>query len=771
MYRGSTCILVILLLAATPAVAAPPAQPPPATTVDAPKPGSIGYNQWGTCPAQPASPVPPAPPGTAPDKQQPTRLSAEKVDGQVHGVSILTGQPKAVQGSRQLTAERMRYNATTGEIHARDQVQFASPDMTLHGNNADYDLDTASGNFENADFFLPRRHGRGDAQKIEMLDSNRSFLTDMHYTTCPVGHQDWMLDAGDMLLDQATNTGIGHNVVIDFFGVPIFWTPYINFPLNDERKSGFLAPSISYSNRTGVDLATPYYFNLAPNYDATFTPRVITRRGFDLGGEFRYLLEGGSQGQVDFDYLPHDKLADRERGLLSFSDNTPLGIGTGWAFNSAYNWLSDSLYYQDLGNSLVSISRTYMERHAAVKYGSDDGNLNFLAQMETFQIVDPAISPLRYPYKQLPELSLDWQSDAASQGPQFELQTGLVRFQQDLRIGALRTDIEPSISDNFGSAGYYLTPTAAYRFTHYTLDENTLPGQETGISRSLPIFSLDSGLSLERGLDNGSYIQTLEPRLYYLYVPYRDQSAIPRFDTLQPQFSFLQLFTDNRFFGADRQGDANQLSYALTSRLLDGDSGFQVLEGSLGEIRYFKDRRVNLQYCPLPTSCSSPTPPDTALFSDLVANVTLNLNERWSTSYDQQWDHVTRQTDLASVGIQYHPDYNQVVNAAYRYNRKLDLKQTDISFVWPLSNNWSTVGRWNYDVVNRMTLESFVGLQYDSCCWALQIVHRRFITQTGTANSQYFVELQLKGLATLGHRLEDFLQNGILGYSEPLPSH
>lgn len=776
MQRGRVFVMAATLFAAAPAFAAPPASTTPANA-SASGIGTIGYDQWGLCPALPTSPVQPPPAGAPPDNQQPTYLTSDNADAYVHGISVLTGHPKAIQGSRQLTADRMLYNSVTGKIHATDNVNFDSPNMTLLGDTADYDLNTASGTFDDADFFLPKRHGRGRAKQMQMLDRDHSVLTDMHYTTCPIGKQDWMLHASSMLLDQSTNTGIGHNVIIDFYGVPILWTPYINFPLNDDRKSGFLSPSVGYSTRTGTDLTLPYYFNLAPNYDATLIPRVITQRGIALGGEFRYLLEGGSQGQFDFNYLPHDKLADQERGLFHFADNTPIANqpgatpGTGWAFNTAYNWVSDNLYFQDLGDSLTAIASTVQERHAAINYNSDDADLSFHTQVQEYQIVDPAISPLRYPYRRLPQISLDWQSDAASRGPQFNLQSELVRFQQDMRVGAVRTDIKPSVSDTFGTAGYYLTPTAAFRYTDYNLDSNVLAGQLTHIDRSVPIFSLDSGLSLERSAGDGNYIQTLEPRVFYLYAPYRDQSDIPLFDSLQPQFSFLQLFTDNRFFGADRQGDANQLSYALTSRLLDGNDGSEILETSLGEIRYFKDRRVQLQYCPLPTSCAKPAAPDTTLFSDVVANLTLNLNDQWSTSYGQQWNPYTRQTDLAAVGVQYHPAYHQVINLAYRYNRPLNLKQTDLSLDWPLTGNWSTVGRWNYDVQNHLTLETFIGFQYDSCCWTFQIVHRRFITQTGVADSQYFLELQLKGLANIGHRLEDFLQNGILGYSDPSPSH
>ncbi|MGH8402002.1 MAG: LPS-assembly protein LptD [Gammaproteobacteria bacterium] len=718
--------------------------------------GTIGYNQWATCPipAPAGAKVTPAP--SASTANPSTHVSADLLTGYVHGESLFTGHVRATQGEQRLSAERMRYNSTTGDTHAAGDVHYTSPDMLLQGPLADYNLNTSSGVFDDAQFFLPQRHGRGSAKILKMLDKNHQVLYDMHYTTCPVGKHDWVLNAPDLELDQTTNTGVGHNVTIDFFGVPIFWTPYINFPLNDDRKSGFLAPAFGYSTFTGTDLSTPYYFNLAPNYDATLTPRIITKRGIDMGGEFRYLTLGGSQGLIDASFLPHDKLANRERGLLNFSDRTPLA--TGWNFNSAYNWVSDNQYFQDLGDSLATIATTSQERHAAVSYGPPDSNWTFMTQAQEWQIVDPTIPPSAYPYKRLPQMLLGWQSDPDNGGGQYGFNSELVQFQQDEREGALRLDLKPSASYTFGNAGYYFTPTAALRVTEYNLDQNVPAGAGTELSRVTPIVSLDSGLYFQREVgDSGDYVQTLEPRLFYLYVPYRDQSQIPIFDTLQPQFSFLQLFTDNSFYGADRQADANQLSYALTSRLLDTSDGSQLLEADIGQIRYFRDRDVQLPG----------VAPQTNLFSDVVGDVTLNINNAWSTSYGQQWNSTTRRTDLASVGVQYHPAFHQVVNLAYRYNRALNLKQTDLSFAWPLTERWSMVGRWNYDVQNKLTLETFAGFEYDSCCWAFQVVHRRYITQTGQANTAIFFQLQLKGLASIGRHLEDFLQNGILGYSDP----
>jgi LPS-assembly protein len=290
--------------------------------------------------------------------------------------------------------------------------------------------------------------------------------------------------------------------------------------------------------------------------------------------------------------------------------------------------------------------------------------------------------------------------------------------------------------------------------TDYNLNQN-LPNTVTAahLSRSLPIFSIDSGMYFDD--DAGNYLETLEPRLYYLRVPYRDQSQIPVFDAVQPDFGFLQLFSDNRFYGADRQADANQLSYALNGRLLDPASGAELLQADLGQIRYFSPRLVQLDPA---------TPPDTSLYSDVVADVMLNMNKSWSVSYDQLWSPETRQNDLGTVMLGYHPDSGHILNLAYRFNRPTNVKQTDISFDWPLSGNWSMVGRWNYDLLGHLTLEDFVGVEYDSCCWDLQLLHRHFVTATGQGDSIIFLELQLKGLATLGRHLEDFLQSGILGY-------
>ena len=493
-------------------------------------PGTIGYDQWATCPAPPPSVLNTAP--TASSINPPTHVTADKLTGFVHGESLLSGNVVSIQGDRQLRADRMRYNSITGDSHALGDVHFSSSNILMQGPSADYNFNSASGIFNDAQFQLPKRHGRGTSKIVKVLDENHDLFTDVHYTTCPVGRQDWILNAPDLELDQTTNTGVGHNVTIDFFGVPIFWSPYINFPLNDDRKSGFLAPSFGFSVLSGIDLTVPYYLNLAPNYDAMLIPRIITKRGLDMGGEFRFLTES-SKGQLDVNYLPHDQLANQERGLLNFSDMTTLGVG--WKFDSAYNWVSDYLYFQDLGDSLAAIATTTQERHAALLFDEPDSNWIFKTQFEEWQVVDPTIPASSYPYKLLPQTLLSWQSDPTSNGPQYAFNSEMVQFQQDNELGALRLDLKPNASYTFGNSGYYLTPTAALRLTEWDLNQNVPINTETQLSRVTPIFSLDSGMFLQRDIgNNGNYVQTLEPRFFYLYVPYRDQSQIPIFDTIQP---------------------------------------------------------------------------------------------------------------------------------------------------------------------------------------------------------------------------------------------
>lgn len=714
-------------------------------------------NRWNLCPVFPRSPVMPLPFGNIKPTQETAFIVGDQVEGVQTGVSKITGHVQLDQGDRRVTAAEMNYDSNSGLATAHDGVSYATPTLVLSGPSGDYDTNKGSGVFQAADFLLPERRGHGTAQLVNSLDTYHTSMAGVEYTTCPPGHVDWMFRAPDMNLDTETNTGEAHDVTIHFLGVPIFWTPYLNFPIGDQRKSGFLNANFSFDVIDGLEVGTSYYFNLAENYDDTLYPRIITKRGVQLGDEFRYLDEYNTD-TLYASYLPHDQIADRERGQLAVTHDTRFNEFND--FNFGYNWVSDPEFFQDLGTDLP-VAETVLERHARYTY-DDEQDWMFMSQMQDFQNVDPLITPPNYTYRRVPQILVDWSNNLDTSGPLFDIGAEAVRFQREDRIGTWRADLRPSVSYPFSTSAGYIAPTLGWRVTDYDLDQATFGAvggpsvtvNDRHLSRVTPIFDIDAGLYFDR--DAGDYTETLEPRLYYLRVPYRNQDDIPIFDTVTPQFSYLQLFTDNRFVGGDRQGDANQLSYALSSRFLDSTTGGQFLEWDVGQIRYFADRKV--QTSPL-------TPPDTNVFSDVTADILYNVNDVWKATYSQVWNPTTRETDLASVVLQYHPGYHQVVNVGYQFQRP-DIKQTDFSFDWPLSTAWSMVGRWNYDVVNHITLEDLVGFEYDTCCWDFQILHRHYVTTTGVFDNVFFFELQLKGLATGGRHLESLLQRDILGYSD-----
>ncbi len=709
----------------------------------------FAHDKWGGCPAFPPSAVTPSA-GTGkstPPGQQSSFVSGDHVDAIQHGISTFTGSVQLDQGDQRLTGNRLIYDDATGLARVQQDVRFYTPRLTLESPGGIYDTNTGAASFRDAQFQLPVRHGRGSADLIDSLDSDHSELYGVHFTTCPLGKQDWYLDAADMELDQGTDTGEAHDVSIHFLGVPIFWSPYLNFPLGDDRKSGFVGAGMAWSAQEGFDLSAPYYFNLAENYDALLVPRIITKRGEQIGGEFRYLTPY-EKGSIDASILPHDQLADRERGQLIVKHDTLFNPILD--LNVNYEWVSDDNFFQDLGNNLAAVSTTYLERHVKLTYDDQD-DWFAMGQFQDFQVVDPDIALDRYPYRRAPQTVLQWGNNDDLTGAQYGFYEELVRFQRDDRIGTWRSDFKPSVSYPFTSAGAYFTPTLAWRYTDYDLDQTTPAGAH--LSRSLPIFSMDSGLFFDR--DSGDMIETLEPRLYYLRVPYVNQTDIPRFDVIEPDFSYQTLFSDNRFYGADRQSDANQLSYAITSRMLFADTGAQLLQWDIGQARYFSDRKVTF----------GDGPPETSKFSDVVADVLLNFNDVWSVTYSQAWNTTTRQTDNGNVTLEYHPAYHQVLDLGFRYDRP-NIKQTDFAFAMPLNKSWSMVGRWNYDLVNHLTLESLVGFEYDTCCWNFQILHRSFVQPDGKTDNLFFFMLELKGLGTAGRHLESLLQRGILGYED-----
>jgi LPS-assembly protein len=596
-------------------------------------------------------------------------------------------------------------------------------------------------------------------------------LTSATYSTCPPGQRQWEFSAGSIRINQDTQTGVAHNATLKLGRIPVLWLPWVSFPTTDERRSGVLMPTIGRDDRNGFDLKLPYYLNLAPNYDATLTPRWLSKRGLMLGVEFRY-LGVDTTGSFVGTWLPDDKLKFRDgqpnptyhhdRGLFSWNHATRLDPH--WTFFSSLNHVSDVYYFSDFGDSLRATSTNLLDSNIGL-FGR---GLNWSASLsaESWQITTPVLLANSAPFRRLPRALAEWHKPI-TQWLDVGVQSEAVRFVHDtLPLSGNRLDLRPYVSLNFGGSAWYVNPQLAWRYTSYSLDSGTsVPLANDNPTRSLPIFSLDAGATFERDFKfrDGAYVQTLEPRLFYLRVPYRNQDDIPLFDTRDLTFGWTSLFRDNTFGGADRQSDANQLSGALTTRFLSDDDGRELLSASIGRIHYFETPQVRLG--------TSATPIPSVSGSPWVIQIDMNLSDRWNAGVIQEWDPDHRRTELSSVHGQYFFGKGGIINAAYRYRRndrgETDLEQTDLSFVIPVGARWNLYGRWNYSLKDRQTLEALGGMEWKSCCVAVRLLGRQYIRSASSRrNLGLYLEIELNGLGSFGRSTARLLDDAILGYSE-----
>lgn len=691
---------------------------------------------------------------------QPIYIVADSTEGTPGGEIRLRGQAAIVKGDRQLNADEVTFNRDSQAAVAVGAVVFGDSRMMLEGSSLEYNVDTDQGTIENASYALREKRARGRATRIIRRDSSRHTLEGAFYTTCPPGKRDWAVRSTRVDLDFDAGEGRARNVVLDFKGVPILYSPFFSFPLSDKRKSGFLAPSAGTGGKSGFELRTPYYLNLAPNYDATVTPHYMSDRGLMMEGLGRYLFSDFS-GQIGGTYLPSDNKADRDRSLVAFSQSGALTPR--WTHYLTFNRVSDDAYFEDFGNGIYDVSTSHLQRLASTSYNGDSWRV--LGQVETYQTLYGS-----KPYRRLPQLMFNT-SGFAPAGLSYTLDSEYAVYDHPDLVHGTRLDLYPSLSLPFERAAFRVEPRVGYRYTQYDLKQQ-LPGRDDKPSRALPILSLDSGLFFERDVDlwGVGALQTLEPRLFYLYVPKRDQDDIPLFDTGDTDFSFQSLFRTNRFSGPDRQGDANQVTAAITSRFLGASSGVEMFRASLGQVRYLRDRQVLLRSGPAIESNES------AIVGELWARLTRALLARG----DLEWDPDSGSTQRSVVGLYYRPQNGMLLNASYRMRRELpnlsapgltdSLEQVDVSGVIPLGRNWQLVGRSYYSLPDSQFVESFVGVGYESCCWGARVVTRRYVRRydgryDGDTTSSIMFELELKGLTNIGNKVENLLTEGVYGYS------
>lgn len=707
---------------------------------------------WGRCDMH-AAPKPRTPPVSAAQrKEAPTYLSADYGFAVKDKLAVFSGDALVRRADERLAADTVIYDEAKGTAQAQGNVHYRSDNLEADGDAGYMELETDKGQFDNAQYRFEEQHARGEAVMIIKENAEVTRLRQSTYTTCNPGSETWLLRSSTLRLDEGKGIGEVYNATVRFMGVPFFYMPYMSFPINSERKSGFLIPRFLPSTSSGMDIRIPYYLNLAPDYDATITARYMTLRGVLMDGEFRY-LNRTSRGGLTLGYLPNDTLYGKERTAFTYRHSG--SPAEGWSTDLNLNYVSDIDYFRNFGNSLSAAAVVYAERRFDVAYQSE--NLTFLGRVQGMQPLDRTLPSAARPYRVLPRLQLTAGWPGQEGAPGYRFQGEVVRFEQEDRLNGARLDLQPEISFPWQRDAGFVTPKLILRHTRYLL-ENVLPGVPESPSRTLPIFNIDSGLFLERDFAWGArpLLQTLEPRLFYLYTPYHDQSALPVFDSGVPDFNFAQLFRDNRFNGVDRVGDANQLSASLTTRLLD--SGAELIRASIGQIYYLEDRQVTFPGGVV----------DARHTSDIVGEVAAKVAQSWTASGDLFWNPNVERVERGSVRIQYQPLRNHILNLSYRYRRD-QMDQMDLSLFWPLHRNWSVIGRWYYSIPDSRILESLAGLEYNSCCWAFTILTRDYttgVTATGanTSNRSLMFQLELKGLMSVGQSISTMLERGILGY-------
>lgn len=697
---------------------------------------------WRLCPSPPESPpLPPTGGGT--------HITADQAEAQGergHEVSIFRGNVVAERDGRRIAADQVEYDTAADMVNAHGAVQINAEGMRLQGSRARIDLANDVGELEDASYYMRDAHAYGEARSLEFEGATGAELRDATYTTCPPGQKDWTMHARVITLDRTSNTGEAYDVTLRFGSVPALYLPYINFPL-EGRKSGFLAPSYASSERNGVDLSVPWYWNIAPNRDATLTPRIITERGAMLMTEYRHLT-ASSMSTVTIDYLPGDKMfgADRSQFTLHHLQQlTPR-----WHLALNYNEVSDDQYLDDIDNTLASASATHLERRLDLTYSAP--SWRFLGRVQDFQ---PLVAGSE-PYQLRPQLVAS--GAGVLSALRYDFRTEYSQFVHDTRkpTGA-RFDVYPALSTPMEGNWWFITPRLSVRYTQYLLED---AGDNNERSRTLPLASLDSGLFFERELSMFDHplVQTLEPRLFYLYVPFKAQDNLPVFDTTPMTFSFAQLFRENRYTGPDRVSDANQVTAAVSSRFLSRTTGRELARAGIAQTYYIRRPRVTL-------------PGEAAVertYSDIAGELAASPIPYLEISATTRWDPELDDAQETAARLRYSPDQLHVVDAAYRVRENGRVMNRDVLVVWPITRHWHALGRWYYDLVAERTLESVVGIEYESCCWTVRLVarDRPVLTAAGDLepDRSFHFTFELKGLARLGQPLESVIEDGLVGY-------
>jgi len=716
---------------------------------------------WEYCGLRPVrlGPAAQPPPPTAEDW---LFLSADAFDyDQEHDLLLLRGNVRGAHNNRFVAADEVSYDYNTSDLEAKGNIFLTDPWVRLIADEALMNLESDQANLSNIHYrFTGKLNARGSADQAELVDPTLTRYRNIVYSTCRPRQRAWFLDAAELELDQAKGWGVARHAKLRVRGLPIFYSPYLSFPIDNRRKSGFLVPTFGNSKHNGLNITVPYYWNIAPHMDATFSMHHMTKRGPMLETEFRY-LSPHQRVRLSGELLSQDNQRDSQDTRWTLRIEQAGSLGRRWATALDYRTVSDDQYFEDFGAQLEQTSVRHLERRGDLRYSGDGWYL--FTRLQEFQTLDETLGPASKPYARLPQVILEI-NPRNRFGPGVELGVSgeYDYFHHDTITHGHRVALQPFVRWPLRRRYGHLIPQLNLHLAGYDL-ENRQPDREARPSYAIPSFNLDAELVFERTVKwfGQESLQTLEPRAFYLHTPFMEQADIPVFDTAKQNFSYGNLFRPNRFAGWDRVGDANQVTLGLTSRTLARDSGQELLRASIGQILYARDRDVQLSGPPEEASSS----PIAGLLS---ARLLRNLTGRASFEYDpdQGTDRLRKQT----LALHYQTPDNQLLNLTYRFALDNDeeklYENTDLSFSLPVNRRFQLVGRWYYSLLDSKTVEAFAGLEYSQCCWRVRLLGHHLKNEPGSAGTNsVMLQVELAGLGSIGQRVDKFFERDIHGYS------
>ncbi|CAG9164858.1 LPS-assembly protein LptD [Cupriavidus laharis] len=708
------------------------------------------------------------------EENPPTFVSGDRLTGYNERGVELEGNAELRRGGAVVKGDKLTYDQDTDEAFAHGNARVSRGGALAVGPEARMKVEANEGYMLSPDYYFQQTGGTGKAERIDFVDKDRSVIKRATYTTCSPDNADWYFSARQLDLDSDRQVGVAYGGVLHFFDVPIAGAPVFSFPLNDERRSGFLSPLFGYGSKSGLDVTLPYYFNIAPNRDLTLYPRIMTSRGFMLGGDYRYLGQGYS-GRLRAEILPDDRQTGTNRWSYSFQHNQNIAKGLNAYLN--LNRVSDDKYPDDLTRTVSQSTLRQYTQEGGVTYNWQD--FMVMARVQKFQ----TLLPSQPSYERVPQLNGKYiRYDLG--GFDVQVEADYTRFHIPLTSTGFqqpqgeRMFVQPTISYPIVRPGWYVTPKVILNATQYQMEaESNTPTAQNNFSRTLPTFSFDSGMTFERNAPTMSrlfgvnYLQTLEPRLFYVYTPFRDQSQFPLFDTVQSDFGYGQIFSENPFTGYDRVADNNKLTAGLTTRLIEADTGVERFRGTLAQRYDFSGQRVQI---------NGTLPDPKAGSSDLLAATTIQLFRGYYLDAGIQYNPDSEHINYSNLAFAWRPEPRKLLNMGYRYRRATSvtdntaIDQFEISGQWPITQRAYGIGRFAFDRNANQMVDALAGLEYAADCWVGRVVYQRFRNTSQGYTGRIFLQVEFRGLSKIGSNPLDILRLNVPGYepvtAKPVPT-